>query len=189
MKPASRVPIALHWPVIESGAAPGPHVRISVTDTGTGMSDETLSHLFEPFFTTKAPGEGTGLGLATVYGIVRNWSGGLRVESEIGHGSTFEVYLPVAAGSQEPARGEEDRTVERGAGSGKRVLVVEDEKKTASFIRKALQAEGKKFEYKVYDNAPGGHYFNRVDTKLARESRAEIWRFLARYLTPANPVK
>jgi len=75
---------------------PGPHVLITVTDTGTGMNEETAGHLFEPFFTTKDIGKGTGLGLASAFGIVRQSGGDIAVTTRVGQGSTFRIYLPVA---------------------------------------------------------------------------------------------
>jgi len=101
----------------------GRHVELSVLDQGTGMDLETQRHIFEPFFTTKAEGRGTGLGLSTVYGIVHQSGGSLVVESELGKGSTFRVFLPLAAGRESwapPTEGPASRGNER-------ILLVEDE--------------------------------------------------------------
>ncbi|HXA50395.1 MAG TPA: ATP-binding protein, partial [Candidatus Acidoferrum sp.] len=78
----------------QMGVAPGPFVVITITDTGIGMDQDTQSHLFEPFFTTKHPGRGTGLGLATAYGIIRQTGGAIRIQSELGVGTSARIYLP-----------------------------------------------------------------------------------------------
>jgi CheY-like chemotaxis protein len=84
------------------GAATGPHIVVAVSDTGHGMSEQTQSHLFEPFFTTKEKGKGTGLGLATIYGIVKQSGGSIWVSSELERGTTFKVCFPRVEGVAAP---------------------------------------------------------------------------------------
>ena len=103
----------------------GEYVLLSVSDTGTGMTDEVKAHLFEPFFTTKPVGKGTGLGLATCYGIVKQSGGHIAVESELGKGTTFQVYLPsVEPDAPAVARADEGTHLPRGKEA---VLLVDDE--------------------------------------------------------------
>jgi CheY-like chemotaxis protein len=118
---------------------PGPYVMIAVSDTGCGMDETTKARLFEPFFTTKEVGKGTGLGLATVYGIVKQHGGSIWVSSEPGQGATFKIYLPRV---EEPA----DVLVqeERGAvrGGSETILVVEDEPVVRGLICHILEMHG-----------------------------------------------
>jgi CheY-like chemotaxis protein len=106
-------------------ARPGRFVRIRVQDTGTGMPPEIVEHIFDPFFTTKSPEKGTGLGLSTVLGIVRSHDGFMRVYSQPGNGTTFDVYLP-ASGSVADT-GDVRKPASDFRGSGEIVLVVDDE--------------------------------------------------------------
>jgi signal transduction histidine kinase len=106
-----------------SYAAPGRYVLLKVLDSGTGMDAETLAHIFEPFFTTKEIGQGTGLGLATVYGIVKQHKGFIDVDSKVGEGTSFRVYLPLGDG---PAVQPEKSTLGALRGGTERILIAED---------------------------------------------------------------
>ncbi len=106
------------------GAQRGPHVLLAVTDTGVGLAPDARAHLFEPFFTTKSKGHGTGLGLATVYGIVKQSSGTIDVESEPGVGTTFRIYFPASSEQPTPVQSRAVATNLRGTET---ILVVEDE--------------------------------------------------------------
>jgi two-component system cell cycle sensor histidine kinase/response regulator CckA len=103
---------------------PGQYVQIVFSDTGSGMDSETQQRIFEPFFTTKAVGKGTGLGLATVYGIIKQHDGFIQVYSELGHGTTFKVYLPI---SQDAAEEIQPEVIAKPTGGPETILVVEDE--------------------------------------------------------------
>jgi signal transduction histidine kinase len=119
---------------------PGEYVRISVTDTGEGMSDEVKARIFDPFFTTKPADSGTGLGLSIVYGVVREYKGHLVVESELGVGSTFHVYLPRAAevAAQRPVAVGTSANV----GGSETVLVIEDEDAVRGLVSRTLSGAG-----------------------------------------------
>ena len=122
------------------GAAVGPHVMVAVSDTGTGIDEATQKRLFEPFFTTKELGKGTGLGLAMVYGIVKQSRGSIWVFSEPGHGSTFKVYLPVVQ-AETVERVEVDAVPATLSGT-ETVLVVEDQAEARSVMREILSRRG-----------------------------------------------
>jgi signal transduction histidine kinase len=119
------------------GSAPGDHALLTVSDTGCGMDDAIKARIFEPFFTTKEVGKGTGLGLATVYGVVQQSGGAIEVESEPGRGAAFRVYLPKAK-KETPSVDVRPRTVEV-RGGNETVLLVEDEAAVRSMARHILQ--------------------------------------------------
>jgi len=131
------------------GSAPGPYVQLSVSDTGHGMNQEIMAHIFEPFFTTKSKEKGSGLGLSTVYGIVKQSSGFISCYSEKGHGTTFKIYFPRVTGEKETVQ---VKTKETNVLSGKEtILVVEDESAVRDLAVAALQ----QFGYKVLEAGSG----------------------------------
>ncbi len=139
-------PGATHGP--EAIMPAGPYVRLTVTDTGTGMEPQTLGHIFEPFFTTKEPGRGTGLGLATVYGIVKQSGGFIFVDTARGQGSRFRIYLPRVEGAVEGPEPQAEATPPRATGT---ILLVEDEEAVRRLARRVLEEVG----YRVLEAADG----------------------------------
>jgi CheY-like chemotaxis protein len=124
------------------GFAPGKYVMLAVSDTGTGMSDDTRARIFDPFFTTKEKGKGTGLGLSTVYGIIKQSGGNIGVYSELDHGTTFKVYFPELATAQPKT---DLVAVELApAGGSETILLVEDEDVVRGLAQKILEQSGYK---------------------------------------------
>jgi CheY-like chemotaxis protein len=142
---------------------PGRYVLLAVSDTGTGMDADTQAHIFEPFFTTKEPGKGTGLGLATVYGVVKQSGGFIWVYSEVGKGTCFKIYLPRV---DQP----EDKSIialpfgEAPRGEGK-ILLAEDEQDVREVAREFLESGG----YRVIEASNGAEAL-----RLAAEHNATI---------------
>jgi CheY-like chemotaxis protein/two-component sensor histidine kinase len=148
-------------------ASTGPHVRLTVSDTGTGMPPEILAHIFEPFFTTKEVGKGTGLGLSSVYGIVKQSGGSISVESQVGKGTTFRIHFPAvdrkgmtlkeAGQERRPAKGarQEDR--------GETILLAEDEATVRKFLMATLKSQG----YRVVEAKDGAEALE-IAAKLER---------------------
>ena len=155
-------------------ARPGQFVCLSVTDTGTGMDEELLSHIFEPFFSTKGPGRGTGLGLSVVFGIVEQHGGWIDVSSEPGQGTAFHVYLPA-----QPAKLEEEERVsvasEELMGHGEDILLVEDEEGVRMLAGTMLSKAG----YNVHEAMDAAEAF-----KLFRKYKKKIALVLADVVLP-----
>jgi PAS domain S-box-containing protein len=126
--------------LVHEGLRPGSYVRLAVSDTGAGMTEETRSRIFEPFFTTKERGKGTGLGLSTVYGIVRQSEGGIWVYSEPGQGSTFKVYLPRVEAPLVERPAEHARPPR--AEGHEVILLAEDEELVRELVREILEERG-----------------------------------------------
>ena len=156
-----------------AGMTPGPYVVFSVTDTGHGMDEDTKARIFEPFFTTKEAGKGTGLGLPTVYGVVKQSGGFIWVYSEPGHGTTFKIHLPRV--DQAPER-LSPRPGQAATGQGtETVLLVEDEDALRALLREVLESLG----YRVLEAGLGAEAL-----RIAREHRGPIHVLLTDLVMP-----
>src|SRR5215470_12132391 len=158
----------------QSSIKPGSYMLLSVTDTGVGISPDTLPHIFEPFYTTKESSRGTGLGLSTVYGIVKQSGGHITVTSELGKGTTFKVYLPRV---EEAPQGLQkvERVEPTTDGGGETILLVEDEPAVRELARTVLSEQG----YKVIEAQ------NSEDAvRLAGRHRSEIHLLLTDVVMP-----
>jgi PAS domain S-box-containing protein len=155
------------------GSTTGEYAMLGVRDDGCGMNKETLSHLFEPFFTTKAVGAGTGLGLATVYGITKQNGGFIEVSSEQGHGATFRVYLPRY--SAETAQPKSDETVEPVEPGQETILIVEDEAAILKLATLMLEEQG----YKVLAARTPGE-----GMRLANEHKGKVHLLMTDVVMP-----
>jgi two-component system, cell cycle sensor histidine kinase and response regulator CckA len=171
------------------GAQPGPYVMLAVSDTGCGMDAATQARVFEPFFTTKAPGKGTGLGLATVYGIVKQSGGNVWVYSELGRGTTFKIYLPsVEAATEGSEPGAAAPEAVRGTET---VLLVEDEEELRTLGREVLQGYG--YTVLLAHDAPDAlviaeRYLGPIQLMVTDVVMPKMsGRDLARALAPSRP--
>jgi PAS domain S-box-containing protein len=138
------------------GVKAGPYVMLAISDTGCGIDAETQKHIFEPYFTTKELGKGTGLGLSTVYGIVKQSEGNIWIQSEVGKGTTFNIYLPRTEARMELPRRNSEARQQKGSET---LLLVEDEPLVRDFTRCVLQEIG----YKVLDAGRGADALRIAD--------------------------
>lgn len=171
---------------------PGPYIQLSIADTGPGIDPDILSRIFEPFFTTKGVGEGTGLGLSVVYGIVKNHQGAVKVESHPGAGASFHIYLP-AMEDAPPVR--KDSSATGLPGGTETILFVDDEKDLAELARNYLTRLGYQITLcmdslealNVFQKTPRGFDLVITDMNMPRLSGSDLARQIL-HLRPGQPV-
>jgi PAS domain S-box-containing protein len=151
---AAEVTLDAAFATEHAGVIAGPHVLLGVADTGVGMNEATLAHMFEPFFTTKDPSKGTGLGLATVFGIVKQSGGAISVVSTVGRGTNVKIYLPVVEGSELEPASSPVPSIDALRGT-ETLLLVEDDESVRVLARTILR----KYGYNVLDAKGGGDAF------------------------------
>jgi two-component system, cell cycle sensor histidine kinase and response regulator CckA len=165
--------VSEHDVFIHPDARPGRYVMMMVTDTGEGMDEQTREHLFEPFFTTKEVGKGTGLGLATVYGIIRQSGGWIDVSSELGVGTSMKLYLPRIDGR--PTEEEREISGENEFIGSETILLVEDQ----DAVRRLVKAILKRYGYQILEAANGDEAL-----EIAKEYSGEIHLLLTDVVLP-----
>jgi hypothetical protein len=151
----------------QDSIAPGRYVALRVEDDGVGMSDDVKKHLFEPFFTTKARGKGTGLGLATVYGIVKRSGGHVKARSAVGEGTSFEVLFPLVDDVADPRPVSMPAARPRGHET---ILLVEDEPPLRRLVHEVLAESG----YAVLEAASGEEAVQVLDERGARGEAIDL---------------
>lgn len=156
-----------HFASMNPGAIYGPHIVLRVSDTGTGMTPEVLDRIFDPFFTTKEPGQGTGLGLATVLGIVKSHRGFLTVQSEVGKGTAFKVFVPAELGEDAQMKESSGPVPAPPRGDGELILVVDDEPP----IREALVRTLESYNYRCFTAEDGS---DALALYFARQSEIDV---------------
>ncbi|MBU1275381.1 MAG: PAS domain S-box protein [Proteobacteria bacterium] len=172
---------------------PGPYLRLRVSDTGQGMTPQTMQRAFEPFFTTKDKSQGSGMGLAMVHGIVKSHGGEVTVKSQPGRGSVFEVYLPRLVNVPEPSPADEEQAGQDGR--GERVLLVDDEEAVGRMVRKLLERLGYRVTLcfsgrealKALESAPGGYDLIITDLTMPHLTGDELARRVYE-INPGLPV-
>jgi len=168
-----RVTLDEHYARTRPDVRPGEYTMLAISDTGCGMDDAIKAHIFEPFFTTKGPGKGTGLGLATVYGIVKQSGGSVDVYSELGHGTTFKIYFPQVQEAVSP--GKSFHGVPVMPHGSETVLLVEDEDAVRSLARHVLRSCG----YTVLEAGDG-----RTAVELVEDHKGTIDLLLSDVVMP-----